>query len=145
MATEQQKNWARKYLEEGAKTPSIFDEMLAPNAVISYSGTEEPVHGPQAVKQLYNTYREAFPDIRVTVDNIIGEGDEVAVRYRITGTHKGSFQGIPSTNKKFNSWGLEMLRFENGKIVEDYGVMDTWSIMEQLGVSPTQSQAQAKR
>ncbi len=79
----------------------------------------------------------AFPDIHLTIDDMVAEGDKVAVRITMTGTHKGEFMGIPPTNKKVTIWAINIYRIAGGKIVEELGKADTLGLMQQLGVVPT--------
>lgn len=95
-------------------------------------------HGPDGMKRTIATFRNAFPDIRMTVDDMIAEGDKVAARVTVTGTHQGEFMGIPATGKKINVQTIDILRFEGGKLAEHWGITDTGAMMEQLGVAPGQ-------
>ena len=68
---------------------------------------------------------------------MVAEGDKVAYRWTLTGTHKGEFEGIPPTNKKVTVWAISISRIAGGKIVEDWSRVDTLGLMQQLGVVPT--------
>ncbi len=80
---------------------------------------------------------DAFPDLHVTLDDIIVEGDKAAIRFTGTGTHKGELMGIPATNKKATWSSVEIDRFAGGKFVESWERFDTLGVMQQLGVVPT--------
>jgi len=82
-------------------------------------------------KQMY----DAFPDMHVTIDDMVAEGDKVAARTTWTGTHKGEFMGIPPTNKKMTFSLIVIDRFAGGKIVEDHGQYDALGLMRQLGLT----------
>ena len=85
-------------------------------------------------------FLEAFPDMRITLDDVIGEGEKVATRGHWVGTHKGAFMGVPATGKAVNVKFMDMWRFENGKAVENWVQMDLLSLMQQLGVVPGQAE-----
>ena len=80
----------------------------------------------------------AFPDLNVTVDDMIAEGDYLAVRYTIRGTHKGDYAGITPTGKRITLSGIELDRLTGGKFVETWGISDTLGLMQQLGAIPKQ-------
>jgi hypothetical protein len=75
--------------------------------------------------------------MHVTIDDMVAEGDKVATRVTMTGTHKGEIMGIPPTNKKVTVSGIVIDRFAGGKIVEDNGIFDMLGLMRQLGLVPT--------
>lgn len=82
-------------------------------------------------------YFEAFPDMQTEIEEIVADGDKVAVRYRWTGTHSGPLLDIPATGKKVNQSGAGLYRFAGGKIVESWLKGDQMNLMQQLGVMPT--------
>jgi predicted ester cyclase len=86
-------------------------------------------------KQKESEAFSAFPDMHVTIDDMVAEGDKVAARVTMTGTHKGEFMGIPPTNKKVTVSLIFIDRFAGGKIVEDNGQYDALGLMRQLGLS----------
>ena len=88
-------------------------------------------------KQMESEIFDAFPDMHVTIDDMVAEGDKVAARVTMTGTHKGEFMGIPPTNKKVQVQAIAIDRVVGGKIVEEWGIFDTQGLMQQLGVVPT--------
>ena len=81
---------------------------------------------------------EAFPDLSCTVEDIIAEGEKVAVRIIIRGTHLGMFRGLPATGKKIEIGGIGIYRCAGGKIVEGWVYLDTLGMMKQLGMIPSQ-------
>jgi len=87
-------------------------------------------------KQLVTHIRNAFPDLQIVIEDTIAEGDRVAIRYTVTGTHKGVFKGIPATGKTINVTGYEIVRIENDKIAELWNLSDTFTTLRQLGVLP---------
>lgn len=89
--------------------------------------------GMRAVTAMFLT---SFPDMHVTLADIIGEGDRVATRGRWTGTHQGDFMGIPTTGRSVEVNFIDLWRIENGVLVENWVQMDIMSLMQQLGVFP---------
>ena len=78
----------------------------------------------------------AFPDSRVVVDDVIAEGNKVAVRHRLQGTHQAEFQGVPATGRQVDVNGIVVFRIENGMIAEAWLNADIMGMMQQLGVVP---------
>jgi len=78
----------------------------------------------------------AFPDFIVNIEDIIGEGDKVMVRYKNSFTHKGTYMGIAPTGKKVSMEGISVYRIAGGKIVEAWGVSDNLGMMQQMGAIP---------
>jgi predicted ester cyclase len=85
-------------------------------------------------KQMESEAFSAFPDMHVTIDDMVAEGDKVAARVTMTGTHKGEFMGIPPTNKKVTFSLIVIDRIAGGKIVEDHGQWNALGLMQQLGL-----------
>ena len=96
--------------------------------------------GPQGVKQAWSTFRAAFPDLRATIDDTIAEGDRVAVRGEIHGTHRGESMGIPPTGNKVTVELIDINRIENGELVERWGEANMLGMMRQLGIVPAPEQ-----
>lgn len=82
--------------------------------------------------------REGFPDLQVTIEDMVVEGDKMVVRARFSGTHRGEFMGIPATGQKIDVAAIDVVRIEDGKAIEHWGVTDTLTMMQQLGVVPEQ-------
>ena len=88
-------------------------------------------------KQKESEWYDAFPDMHVTIDDMVAEGDKVATRTTWTATHKGEFMGVPPTNKKVTFSLIVIDRFAGGKIVEDHSEYSALDLMRQLGLVPT--------
>ena len=137
MSTEENKAIMRRVWEEifNKGDLSVADEIIAPNYV--YHG---PIgmefKGPEGFKQLITMFRTAFPDMRVTVEDMVAEGDKVVSRITGRGTHKGEFMGIAATGKQVTYTGILIVRFAGGKEVEVWGCSDLLGMMQQLGVVP---------
>jgi predicted ester cyclase len=94
------------------------------------------VKGPDGFKQFATMFRNAFPDLHITVEDMIAEGDKVATRETLRGTHKGDLMGIAATGKKVTFSGTVIIRFAGGKEVEAFGVTDMFAMYQQLGLAP---------
>ena len=93
--------------------------------------------GIEGMRQTYAIIHSAFANIHVTIDDMIAEGDKIVARFTATGIHKGEFMGIPPTGKEFSIMEIRIYRITDGKIVEQWGLLDESSLMQQLGVTPT--------
>jgi steroid delta-isomerase-like uncharacterized protein len=97
-----------------------------------------PGQGPgfNGLKETLTRIQHAFPDSKWMVEEQIGEGDKVLTRFIWSGTHQGEFLGIPATNRVVRVWGMVIDRFENGKVKSTRILLDTLSMMQQLGAIP---------
>lgn len=89
--------------------------------------------GAQGLIDFFTEFRTAFPDLNVEVEHLVTDADNVAFAYTVTGTHKGPLMGIPATGKKIKARGLQIGRFEQGKLVERWGSSDQFGILQQIG------------
>jgi steroid delta-isomerase-like uncharacterized protein len=112
------------------------EEIYAPGYVGHDPSNPEDVMGPEAAKQAAADYRRAFPDLRVTVEDLIAEGDKVVARLRFSGTHLGELEGIAPTGRRVDCTGIVVSRIEGGKIAEDWANFDDLGLMRQLGAIP---------
>ena len=110
------------------------DEVYAPDYVGHDPSNSEEVRGLQAAKRAASDYRQAFPDLRVTVEDLIAEGDRVAARLRVRGTHLGELDGIAPTGRRVDCTGIVISRIEEGKIAVDWANFDDFGMMQQLGL-----------
>jgi steroid delta-isomerase-like uncharacterized protein len=114
----------------------LADEIYASHYVGHDPSNPEEVRGLQAAKQEAAEYRQAFPDLRVTVEDLIAEEDKVAARLRVRGTHLGDLNGIAPTGRRVDFTGIVISRVEGGRIAEDWANFDDLGMMRQLGVIP---------
>jgi steroid delta-isomerase-like uncharacterized protein len=112
-----------------------FSEVVAPGCVDNDPAPDQGP-GPEGFKTFFTAMRTAFPDLKVEPQTMVAEGDQVAFAYTITGTHKGDFNGIAPTGKPIEVRGMQIGRFEDGKMVERWGSSDELGILKQLGVVP---------
>ncbi|WP_373058518.1 ester cyclase [Zunongwangia sp. H14] len=92
--------------------------------------------GPQGYIDFFSMMRNAFPDMKVEVEQLVADEDNVAFAYTLTGTHKGDFMGVAATGKPIKARGMQISRFEDGKMVERWGSSDELGILKQIGVKP---------
>jgi steroid delta-isomerase-like uncharacterized protein len=94
------------------------------------------IRGPDGMKARFRAFREAFRDAAVTVDDVVAQGDKVAVRYTLEGTHHAAFAGIAATGKRVTLSGMAIFRLADGRIVEGWGCADFLGFLRQLGALP---------
>jgi steroid delta-isomerase-like uncharacterized protein len=111
----------------------MIDEAFEPDVQIRAPLPVEAT-GAQALKQVWATLLRAYPDLHITVEDLIAEGDKLVCRNVVTGTHRGEYMGIPPTGKSVTYNEIFIVRFEGGRIAETWGVVDVLSQMNQLGV-----------
>ncbi len=122
---------------ELADNPDILDEVYAPDVV--WHEPDQEIRGLEQAKQFVTTYKTAFPDMNVTVEDVIAEGDKVVSRVTLRGTHQGETEEFgPPTGRQVELKGITISRIEGGKIVEDWDSYDNLSAMQQLGLVPEQ-------
>jgi steroid delta-isomerase-like uncharacterized protein len=85
------------------------------------------------LKSFYTALWGGFPDLKIHIDEMVGEGDKVVWRITASGTHNGSFQGVPATGKAVKFGAHYTFRFENGKIVERWSTLDRLALLMQIG------------
>ena len=142
MSTEENKTKQRRVWEDAFNKGdlSVANETIATNYV--YHGPMGMEYkGPEGFKQVVTMFRTAFPDLHITVEDMVAEGDKVVSYYTMTGTHKGELMGIAPTDKKVKFSGIVIVRWVGSKEVEARGVGDMLSMMQQLGVVPPMGQA----
>ena len=112
-----------------------IDDVVEPDVLIR---TPLPIQatGAELLKEVFARLHRAFPDLHVTIEDLIAEGDKVVSRNTVTGTHQGEYMGVPSTGKSVTYNEIFIVRFVNGRFAETWGVVDVLSQMKQLGVIP---------
>jgi steroid delta-isomerase-like uncharacterized protein len=112
-----------------------IDEVVEPDVLIR---TPLPIQatGAELLKEVFARLHRAFPDLHVTIEDLIAEGDKVVSRNTVTGTHQGEYMGIPPTGKSVTYNEIFIVRFVDGRFAETWGVVDVLSQMKQLGVIP---------
>src|SRR5437762_5734380 len=143
--SEGNKNVVRRLFEEvwNKGNLAVTDELFTPNYAHHDASTPDVGRGPESEKKRATLYRTAFPDLRLTVEDIIAEGETVTARWSCKGTHKGDLSGIAPTGKQFTISGISVARFTDGKMVEGWVDWDALGLMQQLGVVAEVGKAKA--
>jgi steroid delta-isomerase-like uncharacterized protein len=145
MQTEQNKALFRQFVDDvfNQGNTSVIDELVAPDFVEHEELPPGIPPGREGFKQMLMMFRSAFPDFKATIDDMVAEGDKVVVRMTWTGIHKGEFMGMPPTGKRVSMGVIDIVRFDGDKFVEHWGLMDSSSMMQQLGAVPEPGMAAA--
>jgi steroid delta-isomerase-like uncharacterized protein len=137
MSAEENKAIVRRFLDEAWNMGelSVLDEICAPSYV--YHDPANPqVTNLEAYKQYIAAVRAAAPDLQFTAEDVLAEGDKVAVRWTFRGTAENEFQGIPPTGEQLAFTGMNIYRLSQGKIAENWSNWDTLGWLQQVGVIP---------
>jgi predicted ester cyclase len=118
---------------------SVADELIAPDFV-NHEAPPGKDRGPESMRGLATMLRTAFPDLHFTIEDLVAEGDTVAGRLTMSGTHEGPLMRIAPTGRSVRQDHMHIVRFRDGKAIEHWGVRDDLSMMQQLGVIPQPSQ-----
>jgi len=110
---------------------ATLDRFFAPD-VVSHDMPPGFPQGIEGVRLFFSAFREGMPDVEVRIDEIVAEDDRAAVATRIEGTHTGTLMGIEPTGRRISVRGIDMVRVEDGRIVEHHGLTDTVGLMCQL-------------
>ncbi|MFC2031030.1 ester cyclase [Chloroflexota bacterium] len=120
----------------GKKDLSLVDDMIADDHVHHF--TSRDVHGPEGVKQLVTWAHNFLPDAQIAIKDLIAEEDRVVVSFAISGTDKGGYKGNPPSGNSVEYDGIDIFRLAGGKIVERWGIVDTFRMRRQIGAIPEQ-------
>jgi predicted ester cyclase len=136
MSAENNKALVRRVTEEGLNqhNPAFLNEVCGPN--VEFHDGSRSFQGIHTYQHFLVQFFTAFPDAHFTSEELIAEGDTVAVRRTFRGTHTGSFMGIPPTGKQVTTTVMTINRFAYGKIVEVWNNTDDLDLLHQLGVIP---------
>lgn len=134
MSAEENKAIARRFWEEQDRSNGQSDVVLAPNFRNYIAGN--PPQDLQEFKQFAGMFWSAFPDLKHTIEDMVAEGDRVAVRLTARGTHQGDLMGIPPTGKHVVIPAISVLRIVGGRVAEQRAIFDQMGMMQQLGVIP---------
>lgn len=142
MSTEQNKTLVRRFYDEvfNKKNLAAIDDFLDPHIVEHGLPPGLPA-GSEGSRQFIGMYLAAFPDLRLTAEDMVAEGDRVASRFTMHATHKGEFMGIPPTGKQVTITGIQIPRIASGKIAENWINLDALGLLQQLGVVPAMGSA----
>jgi steroid delta-isomerase-like uncharacterized protein len=140
MSTEDNKALVHKWIDAMFHTRDLSEQspiyQLFATDFVAHFTSRPRIEGLEAFRQFGSLYVSAFPDVQITVEDLIAEGDKVVMRYSWRGTHQGELLGIPATGKQVVGSGINILRVANGKIAEQWGSPDDLGLLQQLGVVP---------
>jgi len=127
----------RRFTSEFINTadPVVAAELVSPTAAFHAPGMP-PMRGPEGYLGLIAMLRAGFPDVHWTLEDVVAEGDKVAARFTMRGTHQGMFMGVSPTGKAFAVTAMGIYRIASGQIVEEHGLPDMLGIMMQIGAIP---------
>jgi predicted ester cyclase len=131
------RRWFQEVWNEGKET--TIDELFIPDGVAHGLSKEsgKQLQGPAAFKPFWRAFRSAFPDIRVTVEELIAEGDLAVARCIVRGAHTGHGLGFAPTHCSVEFSGVTIIRVRDGKIVEGWNNFDFLALYQQIGLIPT--------
>lgn len=137
MSTEDNKAIVRHFDEEvyTKRNLEAVDELIAPTHVDHTLPPGLP-EGREGTKRAIGMYLAAFPDLQLTVEDQIAEGDKVVTRMTTSGTQRGAFGPIPPTGRRVSVETVDIARIADGKIVESWGLDDRLGLLQQLGIVP---------
>jgi steroid delta-isomerase-like uncharacterized protein len=127
------KRLVRRFYHEvyGAWNMALVDEVVSPKFT-SHDWPAGSPTGPGGFRVFYSAIRAALPDARYEVDDVISEGDKVAVRWRLLGTHEGDFRGIAPSGQSIALEGIAIYRVQDGKLMERWVVTDLHGVLEKI-------------
>ncbi len=100
---------------------------------VDHDPTDGQVAGPQGYIDFFTELRTAFPDLKIEVKHLVADDENVSFAYEVTGTHNGDFMGIAPTGKAIKARGMQISKFDNGKMTERWGSSNELGILKQLG------------
>jgi predicted ester cyclase len=143
MSQDQNKQVFRRLIEEGFNKGNLsaLDALFTTNFKEHQDGMMPP--NLDGLKGAIRSLRGFFPDLTLTIEEIMADGDKTWARLTGRGTHRGQFMQWPPTGKTITITVIDICRFENGKIAEHWGVADRLAMMQQIGAFPQPSQPNA--
>jgi steroid delta-isomerase-like uncharacterized protein len=140
--SEENKALARRFLEEAFNEGNlgVVDEIVASDYVLHDPALPEEIRGPEGVKGFVQMYRSAYPDIVITVEDQIAEGDDMVTRWTGRGTHQGELLGVPPSGNRVEVAGITIDRISGGKFAESWTTYDALGMMQQIGAIPPPGQ-----
>lgn len=127
--------WFEEVWNQGRE--ETIDELFAPDGIAHGLGEgEADVRGPEAFKPFARNLRGSLPDIHIRVEDMLAEGDRVALRVSVDGTHKGEGLGVPPTGRRVRFSGIIIIRVRGGQIVEGWNSWDQLGLLQQIGAIP---------
>lgn len=142
--SEQNKALVRRVIEEIVNRGDLelVYQLISPEYAY-FEPTVGSMRGREGYKGIVTTYRNAFPDLKLVIDEQIAEGETVVTRWRGEGTHGGELMGVTPTGRRVSVQGVVISRIKNGQLVDDFECYDVLGMLRQLGVAPAQAKAAA--
>jgi steroid delta-isomerase-like uncharacterized protein len=125
------RRWAQEVLNQGRL--DVVDEIFAPGFTWEMPFSEEPLHGPEAMRETVAAFRAAFSDFAIEVEDVLGDGDRIALSYRAHGTNDGEFLGSEPTGEYAEWRVMHVFTIRDGRIAADTTVLDRLGLLEKLG------------
>jgi steroid delta-isomerase-like uncharacterized protein len=116
---------------DAGSPPGMMDQIFSPD-VVDHSPQPGQADGRAGMQQILDLYHAVFPDLRVTTEDVLVSGDRAALRWTATGTHEGDQLGVPATHRTVRLTGIDIVRVEDGRIVEHWGESNALEVMQQL-------------
>ncbi|HTJ53605.1 MAG TPA: ester cyclase [Cyclobacteriaceae bacterium] len=133
MTTDKNKIIMNRFVEFiNTANEAMAKELIRSDAKFHVPGRPEPMLGPEGYLAIIGMMRSGFPDIQWTLEETIAEGDKVAARFTMRGTHQGPFFGVPPTGRPIAIHAMNFYRLSNGQFVEEYGMPDMMGLMQQI-------------
>jgi steroid delta-isomerase-like uncharacterized protein len=130
---------ARRVFEDGFTEGrlEVLDEVMSDDFVMHDPQVPQgDLRGPAAARDVITTYRDAFPDLRMTIDDVVEQGDRVALRWTATGTHGGELNGLAPTGRSVTVTGMSIERIAGNRVAETWTNWDTLGLLQQIGAAP---------
>lgn len=133
-STARNRRVVRRFVEEVWQNGNLdsMEELFTPDSVLH--DPDGDVEGPAAFREYNRAYLDAFPDLEYDIEDMVAEGDRVAFRARMRGTHRGEFRGVPPTGNSFEATGIVIARIEADRIAERWASFDALGMRQQLGL-----------
>lgn len=124
----------RRFIDEVVNNGDflVLNQLVQPN--YTYRSPDQQLDGPKALEGLLAAYHTAFPDMHVRIDDLVNGSDKVVISVTFTGTNDGELMGIAPTGKPICINGMILSRFQDGKIIEEYEILDMLTMFQQLGI-----------
>jgi steroid delta-isomerase-like uncharacterized protein len=138
MSAEQNKDLVRGWwdaLNQG-NAVDVVEEFYAADYVLHDPTQPEPVRGVEGVRAFISGIASGFPDMQCTIEDLLADGDKVVQRLTVRGTQQGEFQGMPPSGKAVEIWLMVISRIANNKIAEEWQLVDSFTLLQQLGAVP---------
>jgi len=114
----------------------LAEELISPDAIFYVPERAEPMRGPAGYLSIIQMMRGGFPDIQWNLEEMVAEGNKVAARFTMRGTHRGTFFGVPPSGNKISVQAMNLYRLSHGQFVEERGQPDMLALLQQIGALP---------